>query len=74
MAQISMETALDECRVKLGELVYENVLLRAHVKALEAAAQQAAEAPAPQEAEAPAQAPVTLRDHRSPWAGPSGGE
>lgn len=47
-----MEAALDECRAKLGELVYENVLLRAQVKELEAAAQQAAEAPA--------RAPVTL--------------
>lgn len=31
MAQISMEAALVACREKLGEITYENVLLRAQV-------------------------------------------
>lgn len=36
MAQISMEAGLAACREKLGELTYENVLLRAQLKAAEA--------------------------------------
>jgi hypothetical protein len=36
MAQISMEAGLVACREKLGELVYENVLLRAHNAQLQA--------------------------------------
>lgn len=34
--QISMEAALDACRERMGELVYETVLLRTQIKELEA--------------------------------------
>ncbi|WP_445520426.1 hypothetical protein [Streptomyces sp. NEAU-174] len=38
--QISMEAALAACRERMGELVYESVLLRTKVKELEAELEQ----------------------------------
>lgn len=38
--QISMESALDACRERMGDLVYEAALLRRRVKELEAELEQ----------------------------------
>ena len=44
--QISMEAALDACRERMGELVYEAALLRRRVKDLETELEQLRSQPA----------------------------